>query len=162
MNVFHFPLEYLFMSFNIFYVLFLTQNNNEISLSQLLFNFLADPCYNYRNLSEANRKSSIVTLDGSELCDNPLPERWYRFVGAAGTKMPTTRVPAFRCSTVWSGWLDGAHPAVEDGEVSRKVCFSDRPTGCKYIINILVKNCGSFYIYWFTQPDCSSRYCSTD
>ena len=162
MNVFHFPLEYLLMSFNIFYVLFLTQNNNEISLSQLLFNFLADPCHNYRNLSEANRKSSIVTPDGAELCDNPLPVGWYRFVGAAGTKMPTTRVPAYRCGTDWSGWLDGAHPAVEDGEVSRKVCFSDRTTGCRYIINILVKNCGSFYIYRFTQPSCSSRYCSTD
>ena len=162
MNVFHFPLEYLLMSFNIFYVLFLTQNNNEISLSQLLFNFLADPCYNYRNLSEANRQISYVTPQDSELCDNSLPKGWYRFVGAAGTKMPTTRVPAYRCGTVWSGWLDGAHPAVEDGEVSRKVCFSDRPTGCRYKINILVKNCGSFYIYRFTQPNCSSRYCSTD
>ena len=163
MNVFHFSLEYLeLMSFNIFYVLFLTQNNNEISLSQLLFNFLADPCYNYRNLSEANRKSSYVTPYGSGLCDNSLPEGWYRFVGAAGTKMPTTRVPAFRCSTVWSGWLDGAHPAVEDGEVSRKVCFSFRSIGCKTSEIILVKNCGSFYIYKFTKPDCSSRYCSTD
>ena len=162
MNVFHFPLEYLLMSFNIFYVLFLTQNNNEISLSQLLFNFLADPCYNYRNLSEANRKSSYVTPHGSELCDNSLPEGWYRFVGAAGTKMPTTRVPAYRCGTDWSGWLDGAHPTVDDDEVFRKICFSDRSTGCRYIINILVKNCGSFYIYRFTQPNCSSRYCSTD
>ena len=37
------------------------QNNNNISLSQLLFNFLADLCYNYHNLSDANRKSSYVT-----------------------------------------------------------------------------------------------------
>ena len=162
MNVFHFPLEYLLMSFNIFYVLFLTQNNNEISLSQLLFNFLADPCYNYRNLSEANRQISYVTPQDSELCDNSLPKGWYRFVGAAGTKMPTTRVPAYRCGTVWSGWLDGAHPAVEDGEVSRKVCFSFRSTGCLTSKIILVKNCGSFYIYKFIKPGCSSRYCSTD
>ena len=163
MNVFHFSLEYLeLMSFNIFYVLFLTQNNNEISLSQLLFNFLADPCYNYRNLSEANRKSSYVTPDGSGLCDNSLLVGWYRFVGAAGTKMPTTSVPAYRCGTDRSGWLDGAHPAVEDGEVSRKVCFSFRSIGCKTSEIILVKNCGSFYIYKFTKPDCSSRYCSTD
>ena len=39
----------------------------------------------------------------------------YRFVGAAGTRMPTTRVPAFRCGTDWPGWLDGAHPTVEEG-----------------------------------------------
>ena len=129
---------------------------------QFSFHFVVDPCYYYKNLSEANRKVSYSTPFGSELCDYQLPEGWYRFVGAAGTKMPTTRVPAYRCGTNWSGWLDGAHPAVEDGEVSRKVCFSDRSTGCRYIINILVKNCGSVYIYRFTQPYCSSRYCSTD
>ena len=122
-----------------------------------------DPCYNYRNLSEANRKSSYVTPDGSELCDNPLPMGWYRFAGDAGTKMPTTRVPAFRCGTNWSGWLDDAHPTVEDGEVSKKVCFSDRPTGCKYDIHISVKNCGSLFIYKLIEPPgCVSRYCSTD
>ena len=139
------------------------KKDDKISLSQLLLNFLADPCYNYRNLSEANRKSSYSTPHGSELCDNSLPEGWYRFVGAAGTKMPTTRVPAYRCGTVWSGWLAGSHPTMEDGEVSRTVCFSNRPTGCKYSIEISVKNCGSFFIYKLAQPPgCSSRYCSTD
>ena len=68
-----------------------------------------------------------------------LPGGWYRFVGATGTKMPRTRVPAYRCGTIWSGWFDGAHPAVEDGEISRKVCFSDRSIGCKYTIKILDK-----------------------
>ena len=129
---------------------------------QFSFHFVADPCYYHKNLSEANRKVSYSTPSGSELCDYQLPVGWYRFVGAAGTKMPTTRVPAYRCGTNWSGWLDGAHPAVEDGEVSRKVCFSDRSAGCRYIINILFKNCGSFYIDRFAQPNCSSRYCSTD
>ena len=80
-------------------------------------------------------------------CDEKLTVGWYRFVGAAGTKMPTIRVPANRCGANWSGWLDGAHPIVEDGEFSRTVRFSNRPTGCKYSIEILVKNCGSFYIY---------------
>ena len=133
-------------------------------LSQLLFNFLADPCYNYHNLSDATRKSSHATPEfGPAFCDNQLLERWYRFVGAAGTKMPTTRVPAYKCDTNWSGWLNGAHPTVEDGEVSRTVCFSNRPTGCKYSIAISVKNCGSFYIYKLTKPPgCASRYCGTD
>ena len=97
------------------------------------------------------------------LCDYQLSEGWYRFVGAAGTKMPTTRVPAYRCSIDWPGWLDGAHPTVEDGEVFRKVCFSDRSTGCRYIKEILVKNCGSYYIYKLIKPQrCPSRYCSAD
>ena len=34
--------------------------------------------------------------------------------------MPTTRVPAFRCGTDWSSWLDGAHPTVEDDEVRKR------------------------------------------
>ena len=130
---------------------------------QFSFHFVADPCYYYKNLSEADRKVSYSTLSGSELCDYQLTEGWYRFVGAAGTKMPTTRVPAFRCGTNWSGWLDGAHPSVEYGEVSRTVCFSDRHISCKYSIKISVKNCGSFFIYKiFKTPSCFSRYCSTD
>ena len=82
---------------------------------------------------------SYLTPYGSELCDKQLPGGWYRFVGAAGTKMPTTHVPAYRCGTDWSGWLADAHPTVEDGKVQRTVCFSDRLTGCKYTKEISVK-----------------------
>ena len=130
---------------------------------QFSFHLVADPCYHYKNLTDANRKISYKTSEGLWLCDNKLPEGWYRFVGAAGTKMPTTRVPAYRCGTDWSGWLDGSHPTVEDGEVPRTVCFSDRKTGCKYTASISVKNCGSYFIYKQQQvPGCNSRYCGTD
>ena len=77
--------------------------------------------------------------------------------------MPTTRVPAQRCGTTWSGWLDGAHPTVEDGKVIRIVCFSDRYARCKYSKQIFVKNCGSYFIYnlrWTSS--CNLRYCGTD
>ena len=84
------------------------------------------------------------------LGDNQLLEGWFRFVGAAVTKMPTTRVPAYRCDTDWSSWLDGAHPSVEDDEVLRKACFGNRPTGCKYPTEISVgylqRNHSSIYI----------------
>ena len=97
------------------------------------------------------------------VCDDQLPEEWYRFVGAAGTKMPTTRVGAYRCGTNWSGWLNGTHPKVKDGEVLRTVCFSDPSTGCKYSKVTIVKNCGSYFIYKIQQPPgCKSRYCGTD
>ena len=77
--------------------------------------------------------------------------------------MPTTRVPAYRCGTVWSGWLDGAHPTVEEGKVDGMVCFSRPYIGCKYSRKIFVKNCGSYYIYkLFKPPKCSVRYCGTD
>ena len=113
---------------------------------QLSFHFAADSCYDYKNLSEANREISYNTPFGSELCDYQLSEGWYPFVGAAEKKMPTTRVPAFKCGTNWSGWLNGAHPTVEDGEVQRTVCFSDRSTCCKYSNDIIVKKSGSCLI----------------
>ena len=134
-----------------------------MSLSQLLFNFLADPCHNYHNISDANRKSSYATPQYVSLCDDQPFEGWYRFVGAAGTKMPTERVSAFRCGTDWSGWLDDVHPTVEDGEVHKKVCFSDRSSGCEADTQISVKNCGSFFIYKLIEPrGCNFRYCGTD
>nr|XP_058971550.1 uncharacterized protein LOC131797909 [Pocillopora verrucosa] len=86
--------------------------------------YRSDSCYHYINLSEANRKISCITHYDSKLCDRQLPEGWYRFVGAAGRKLPTTRAVAYRCGTDWSGWLDGAHPTEEDDEVRRMVCFS--------------------------------------
>ena len=144
----------------------LTLINTIIISSLIIFDSLADNCYNYTNLTESDRKSNYHTpLDVPFRCDNELINigGWHRFVGDAGTKMPTTRVPAFRCGTGWSGWLDGAHPKVEDGEVPRDVCGSDRSTGCRLKFKILVKNCGSYFIYKLFNPAiCPMRYCGTD
>ena len=122
---------------------------------QSSFNFVADPCYDYKNLSDASRKSSYK--DEENLCDEKLPEGWYRFVGAAGTKMPTTRVPAFSCGTVYSGWL-----MREDAPPSRKVCFSDKESGCEDIVSISEKECGSYHIYKLYATECPRRYCGSD
>ena len=110
-----------------------------IKLLKLSFFFVADPCHHYSNLSEANRNTKPKPMpSGTVFCDKNIPEGWYRFVGTAGTRMPTTRVSAFSCGTHWLGWLDGANPTVEDGEVKRKVCFSDRFSSCKYSVGISV------------------------
>ena len=138
-----------------------------IILSKISSFFAADPCHHYSNLSEANRNTKHKTSPSSNVfCDKQLAGGWYRFVGAAGTKMPTTLVPENRCGTVRSGWLNGEHPTVELDEVHRKVCFRNRGTEtppCKYSTRISVKNCGSYYIYkLYDPPKCDSRYCGTD
>ena len=138
-----------------------------VMLLKLSFFFVADPCHYYSNLSEANRNQKYRTPpNGPELCDKELPEGWYRFVGAAGTKMPTARVSAYSCGTAWSGWLDGEHPTVEDSEVQRQICFSVRSTSsdlCKGKRSIFVKNCGLYYIYeLFAPKHCPKRFCGTD
>ena len=71
-------------------------------------------------------------------------------MGGAATKMPTTRVPAFRCGTDWSGWSDGAHPTVEDGKVRIEICFSDRYTDCKESNTIFAKK---LWILLYLQSD---------
>ena len=126
------------------------------------FDFAVDPCFEYKNLSDLQRKRSSETPLHKDSCDRELLG-WYRFVGAAGTKMPITPVAAHRCGGTWSGWLHGTHPTVEHGAVPKRVCFSTLSEDCKYETQIYVKNCLSYYIYKLHKPpQCESRYCGTD
>ena len=126
------------------------------------FDFEVDPCHEYKNLSDFRRNSSYQTPAYTEFCDREV-NGWRRFVKAAGTKMPTTPVEAFRCGTKHSGWLESSHPTVEDDEVFRQVCFSTRTKSCFFKTRITVKNCSSYYIYKLHKPpQCESRYCGTD
>ena len=113
----------------------------------LSFNSTAKPCCHYYNLSDARRNRINVKISGQELCDNELLEEWYRFVGAARTKMQTTHVPRNRCGTIFSGGLNGTHPALEDNEVYRTVCSNKIFVGCIYSNAISIKNCGSYLQY---------------
>ena len=54
--------------------------------------------------------------------------------------MQATPVPRDRCGTVKSGWLETAHPSVEDGKVRRNVCFGSLSTDCGDGRSIFVKN----------------------
>ncbi|XP_078373863.1 pancreatic secretory granule membrane major glycoprotein GP2-like [Oculina patagonica] len=126
----------------------------------------AEECQNYQNLTSADRK--ITFNDGTvSKCDlNHVG--WYRFQGAAGTKMATSCPPEHNCGTPAPGWLNGEHPTVADGTVSRRVCFHYRSNCCwlsdgAWAFYVQVRNCGSFFVYHFNgTPNCSLRYCGTD
>ncbi|KAM7431721.1 Immunoglobulin superfamily DCC subclass member 3 [Porites harrisoni] len=49
-------------------------------------------CQNYQSLTAADRKITYTTYHG--YCDNSITEGWYRFEGAAGTRMPTSCMPS--------------------------------------------------------------------
>ena len=122
---------------------------------------LVDVCHwqNYKNLTDAERKYDYVTKDAK--CDNTL-NGWYRFQGAAGTKMVTTCPPIDRCDAVFPIWLSGGHPSVAEGTVKRNVCIN-KFACCYKSFAIKLKNCGSYYIYQLLHPwECPARYCSTD
>ena len=114
-----------------------------------------------------------VLLDGHRNDTNQRPEPphndislgpgWFRFQGDAGTKMTTTCVPYLRCGTDAPGWLDGAHPAVADGTVTRSVCFSWESNCCLWAINIQVRNCGDYFVYYISGTPYHGHlgYCSS-
>ena len=98
-------------------------------------------------------------------CDQrDLPEDWYRFSGAAGDRMPTSCVPKNRCGTHAPGWLNGSHPSVADGIVTRRVCYHWSNNCCLWKNDIRVKNCyGSFFVYYLKRtPVCYLRYCGNN
>ena len=119
-------------------------------------------CGGYSTLSDNDRRVSFV--DGSAICDSSLATRWYRFSGSAGTQMltycPSDRGSVYRCRTHGMGWLNGAHPSTAEGEVTRTVCFAWSSTCCDWSSSIKVRNCGSYFVYYFgAPPACSLRWC---
>ncbi|XP_068719980.1 uncharacterized protein [Montipora capricornis] len=119
----------------------------------------ASECRNYSSLSSVDRNINSYSI---RKCDYGIGPGWFRFQGAAGTRMPTSCPPARACSTSAPGWLNGEHPSVADGQVSRTVCFHYFAKCCVLSTTIKVRNCGSFYVYYLDGvPICSLRYCGT-
>ena len=127
--------------------------------------FSISECQNYASLNSADRKDTYTTLH--RYCDNGIGPGWFRFEGSAGTRMPTSCPPTYRCSAGATGWLNGGHPTVADGQVSRQVCFHWDSNCCYWSTKIKVRNCGSYYVYYLSgtpinSGDCYLRYCGTN
>ena len=118
-------------------------------------------CSGYMWLNESDRnQNNDSSVTG---CDNTLPTGWYRFGGGAGIMMATSCVPGNRCGTLATGWMNGAHPTVAEGKVTRKVCYNWGENCCRMSIEIEVLDCGVYYIYkLIPSPGCPSRYCGSD
>ena len=125
------------------------------------FFFSISECQNYGSLNSGDRKITYSTR--GHYCDNRIGPGWFRFEGSAGTRMPTSCPPTRRCRTSATGWLNGGHPTVADGQVSRTVCFHWSGSCCNWSTSIKVRNCGLYYVYYFSgTPACYLRYCGTN
>ena len=84
--------------------------------------------------------------------------------------MTTTCPPIAKCNTFAPGWLNGAHPEVTDGIVTRQVCFSLGAGQCcvhGFETQIQVRNCSEYIVYYLhSTPNPGSyftlRYCGSD
>ena len=123
-----------------------------------------NPCQSYHVLNNADRNVGNTVLNNVK-CDGYLPSTppgWYRFTGAAGERMPTECVPVGRCGTIVTGWLNGLHPTVQEGIVTRQVCFHWKRGCCIWRNNIRIKNCGAYFVYRLAKTiGCPMRYCGS-
>ncbi|XP_032236148.1 uncharacterized protein LOC5510992 isoform X2 [Nematostella vectensis] len=122
---------------------------------------MSSECNSYAQITDVTR--NINQHKTATVCDQSIETKWYRFTGSAGTRMPTSCVPINKCNTDATGWLNGAHPTVAQGIVTRQVCFHWNSNCCNWSVNIQIRNCGdSFYVYRLVgTPNCQLRYCST-
>ena len=121
---------------------------------------LIPECVNYKVIDDDSRGLYAKFIDYR--CDRDLAERWYRFIN--GRRMWDRCTPQYSCNADNPGWLVSTHPSVWEGRVTRQVCFDKKWTSltcCRYHTYIMVRNCGSFYVYKLKPtPACSLRYCT--
>ena len=76
--------------------------------------------------------------------------------------MPETCVPMYRCQTDAPMWLNGTHPTLGEGIVTRTACAHWSGNCCLWKTQVLVKACpGEFHVYQLEgTPKCNVRYCT--
>lgn len=121
-------------------------------------------CLTAIELDEANRHESFNAVTNN--CDDEMGDVWYRFVGDAGTKMPTSPPNLYHCGSKATGYMLGTYPAAGDGVVTRMVCFNWEFGECWWSADIQVRECDAqepYYVFKLPNtPDCDLRYCGTD
>ncbi|XP_066239567.1 pancreatic secretory granule membrane major glycoprotein GP2-like [Saccopteryx leptura] len=118
-----------------------------------------EPCLNYTLLDDPSR--STENANGAIQCDNTLHD-WVRFVGEGGVRMPESCVPINRCQTSAPMWLNGAHPTLAEGLVTRTACAHWAGNCCYWNAKVQVKACpGGYHVYQLEgTPGCNLRYCT--
>ncbi|XP_036420918.1 uncharacterized protein LOC118804533 [Colossoma macropomum] len=127
------------------------------------FNSLTyDPCHNYVSLDQPWRANNETGLN---ICDRDFNwNGWYRlFHYGMNIRMTESCVDVNRCGTYYGLWLNGSHPQIEDGVVTRQVCANAGYDCCAFRFTpIRVKACpGNYYVYEFVSPlFCTMAYCT--
>jgi len=128
-------------------------------------------CTEYKELSSYTR--NVISSGNDNLCGNSYcgdvisistahPDwagaSWYRFTGDAGTKILETAPGEMSCGTVAAGYMEGGHPTVAEGEVTRTVKFDGGRNDDRIVT---VTNCYQYYVYYLTDCENYQRgYCA--
>ncbi|KAG9262757.1 pancreatic secretory granule membrane major glycoprotein GP2-like [Astyanax mexicanus] len=99
------------------------------------------------------------------ICDNNFNWKgWYRLMyNGMNIRMPEICTTFYRCGTYITFWLNGSHPQISDGIITRQACGKAWNTDCcGWSVLMQVKACpGNYYVYEFIKPNiCYAAYCS--
>ncbi|KAI4886162.1 hypothetical protein NFI96_025434 [Prochilodus magdalenae] len=123
-----------------------------------------DPCSNYTVLDEPWRATNYSSSSNVRCDREVLWDGWYRHMyHGQDVRMPEYCVEEKMCGTHAPLWIDGTHPQLQDGVVTRQVCGSWNSNCCYFRSNpIRVKACpGNYYVYEFVRPSgCQLAYCA--
>ena len=138
-----------------------------VNVSFFLSPQVTPQCKTHHVLSSADRSiNSYLSFSTQVKSDRNLPQGWYRFSGAAGSKMPERRqVPGlYSCGTYGPGWLAGRHPKQPQQTVRALVCYRWGYSRCRWGSYVWITNCGNFFVYYLYPTPTNSfylRYCGT-
>lgn len=123
-----------------------------------------DPCGNYTVLDNAWRAPSN-RFYSTAMCDRYVQwVGWYRlFINGQSAQVSNTCIKENGCGTHATLWINGPHPSIEDGVVTRDVCGNWNSNCCNFKSTpINVKACpGQYYVYEFKIPiGCHLAYCA--
>ncbi|XP_036420923.1 alpha-tectorin-like [Colossoma macropomum] len=135
-----------------------------VTTSTVTVSSSTDPCYNYTVLDEPWRATNYSN-SANVRCDQYVTwVGWYRLkYQGQNVRMPESCVNVLMCGTHAPLWINGIHPQLQDGVVTRQVCGSWSGNCCYFTSNpIRVKACpGNYYIYEFVRPSaCHLAYCA--
>ncbi|XP_078095408.1 uncharacterized protein LOC144510056 [Mustelus asterias] len=122
---------------------------------------VSNPCVDHAVLNQPWRSMDCNERGCSgPKCDDKLRQGWYRFQSFGGWQIPETKVTEGHCSTKATGWLEGSHPTMEQGIVTRTVCFSWNGNPCNWVHEIKIKNCNSYFVYELKSLHKCAAYCT--
>uniref|UniRef100_A0A3B1J4V2 UMOD/GP2/OIT3-like D8C domain-containing protein n=1 Tax=Astyanax mexicanus TaxID=7994 RepID=A0A3B1J4V2_ASTMX len=132
-----------------------------INLLLSLKSATSDPCFSYTTLDQPWRATNGSQMS---ICDDNFNwNGWYRLLyNGMNIRMPESCINYNRCGTFATFWLNGSHPQISDGIITRQACGSWTSGCCQYSVSIQVKACPqNYYVYKFVSPNvCFAGYCA--
>lgn len=135
----------------------------------------SDACTEHQIIDEPHRSAKYTASNTTRLiCDTNINVGWYRFqADGKDVDMPTSCVDVDHCGTYVPIWLQGTLPSIKGAALAEKACINRGSNNdlllmllggtkcCHETLDICVKNCDSFNVYWLRRtPGCSMAYCA--